>query len=396
MPDPEVAADIAPEVRALSRRLVPDAEAIGQRMAERICAEIPEYAEGQYAGIDDVVRSCTANAAYILGVLAGDHRPSLDSPRATGAARAEQGFPYAAVLQAFRIGGRFVWELLVENAAPEERDVLLLAAADVWAVSDNLAASVTEAFRTALADRARRDGQRRAVLVGSLLDGDVDEQVWHASSMLKLDGDGGFVVIAAESPTPGAEGLPDIERVLRRRNVTSAWRLDHEHQEGVVALRFGFTVDDLVEVLSGLAAARVGVSARFGAVERAREGRRQARTACSAASPGTTEVLRFEEHPLGVLLASSPEQARSMVDAVLGAVLQLPEEDRTVMLQTARCWLAAGGSTSTAARQLHVHRNTVRYRVRRIEEVTGRDLSLPVDAAELYVALECVRILGLA
>nr|WP_246319640.1 helix-turn-helix domain-containing protein [Nocardioides kongjuensis] len=75
--------------------------------------------------------------------------------------------------------------------------------------------------------------------------------------------------------------------------------------------------------------------------------------------------------------------------------MALPEDDRAVVFATARAWLAAGGSTSTAARELHVHRNTVRYRIRRLEEITGRDLARPVDAAELYVALECVRILGL-
>jgi DNA-binding PucR family transcriptional regulator len=105
--------------------------------------------------------------------------------------------------------------------------------------------------------------------------------------------------------------------------------------------------------------------------------------------------VRFGQRPLGVLLANSPEQARAMADAVLGPVLAMPDEDGAVMLETARAWLAAGGSTSTAARQLHVHRNTVRYRLRRLEEATGRDLAVPIDAAEVYVALECVRILGL-
>ena len=66
-----------------------------------------------------------------------------------------------------------------------------------------------------------------------------------------------------------------------------------------------------------------------------------------------------------------------------------------MVIETARTWLAVGGSTSTAARELHVHRNTVRYRLRRLEELTGRDLATPVDAAELHVALECARFLGL-
>ncbi len=256
---------------------------------------------------------------------------------------------------------------------------------------------MTEAYRAALADRARRDGQMRSVLVGSLLDGDdgAAEQLWESAGVLDLDGGGDYLVVSAESPAPGAEGLYDVESELRRRNVASAWRLDHDHQDGVVALRLGFGVDDLVAALRDLAAARVGVSAVFSRLDKAPDGRRQARVACAAATPGSRQVLRFDEHPLAVLLASGPEPARALVDAVLAPVLALPADDRAVILDTARTWLAEGGSTSLAARQLHVHRNTVRYRIRRLEEVTGRDLAKPVDAAELYVALECVRILGL-
>ena len=63
-------------------------------------------------------------------------------------------------------------------------------------------------------------------------------------------------------------------------------------------------------------------------------------------------------------------------------------------LDTARAWFTNGGSTSRIARALHVHRNTVRYRIRRLQELTGRDLAQPLDAAEVHVALECVRLLG--
>jgi hypothetical protein len=388
--------EVAPEVRDLSRRLLPDSDALGARMAERICAEIPVYAEGQVLSYDALVESCSTNLHFVLGILAGEPPPGVESPRATGAARAESGVPYDAVLQAFRIGGRYIWELLVEHAAPEEHDVLLLAAADVWSVSDDLSDLVTEAYRGALTDRARRDSQMRAVLVGALLDGDeAAEQVFEAARVLNLDGAADYVVVAAESPAPGAEGLPDVERVLRRSNVASAWRLDHHHQDGVVALRFGFGVEHLVEVVAELATGRVGISTQLGGLDRASEGRRRARVACAAGTPGSPEVRRYDAHPLSVLLASSPESARSLVDTVLGPVVALPAGDREVVLDTARTWLAVDGSTSVAARQLHVHRNTVRYRLRRLEDLSGRDLAKPVDAAELHVALECARFLGL-
>ncbi|HWU23854.1 MAG TPA: helix-turn-helix domain-containing protein [Nocardioides sp.] len=390
---PSPGPEVAPEVRDLSRRLLADAERLGRLMADRICAEIPEYA----ARPDDrasVDASCTDNVRYILGQLAGDRPVSLDSPRATGATRAAQGFPYAAVLQAFRIGGRYVWELLVEHAGPEEQEVLLRAAADIWAVSDDLAVHVTDAYRRALADRVRRDTQQRSVVVGALLDGDPGGM--QGENVLALDGGRGFVVVAAETPGPGQDALGDVERLLRRTNVASAWRLDRDHQEGVVALRVGYDVDALTASLAELATGRVGVSRVFTSLEDTTRARQQARVACAAATPGAVAVVRFEQHPLAVLLASSPDQARQLAEAVLGPVLALPGEDRDVVIETARTWLAVGGSTSTAARELHVHRNTVRYRVRRLEEVTGRDLAQPVDAAELYVALECARILGLA
>lgn len=121
----------------------------------------------------------------------------------------------------------------------------------------------------------------------------------------------------------------------------------------------------------------------------------QARAACAAASAGSAEVVRYDEQPLGVLLAGGPEHARAMVDAVLGGLFDMRSDDRAVLLKTARTWLAAGGSNAATSRSLHVHKNTVRYRIRMLEDVTGRDLTRPADAAELFVALESVRILGL-
>lgn len=385
------------EVRKLSARLLPESDQLGAAMAERIRAEIPVYDAGDTVSHDELVASCRVNARYILGNLAGEVAVS-ETPTETGTTRAEQGVPYAVVLQAFRVGSRFIWEVLVDRADPEDRDLLLLAAADIWAVSDQLSADVTDAYRRSMADRARRDGQMRAVLVGSLLDGDADATAYvgETAGMLDLGRATAYAVVSAESPAPGAEGLADVERALRRTNVRSAWRLDHDHQEGVVALRLGFGVEHLVDLLRGLARARVGVSDVVSRLDDIQEARRQARVACAAVSPGTVDVGRFGSAPLAVLLASSPDQARALVDAVLAPVLALPVDDRAVVIDTARAWLAAGGSTSTAARELHVHRNTVRYRIRRLEEVTGRDLARPVDAAELYVALECVRILGLA
>ena len=46
--------EVAPEVRDLSRRLLPDATRLGHRMAERILAEIPLYAAGDAVSLEDL------------------------------------------------------------------------------------------------------------------------------------------------------------------------------------------------------------------------------------------------------------------------------------------------------------------------------------------------------
>jgi len=99
-------------------------------------------------------------------------------------------------------------------------------------------------------------------------------------------------------------------------------------------------------------------------------------------------VRRFNVAPLAILLASTPKRSAELVQAVLGPVLDLPADDRAATLDTLTAWYAARGSTSATAQRLFLHRNSVRYRLRRFEELTGRDLTDPADAAEVYVALE--------
>jgi DNA-binding PucR family transcriptional regulator len=80
---------------------------------------------------------------------------------------------------------------------------------------------------------------------------------------------------------------------------------------------------------------------------------------------------------------------------VLGPVLHLAESDRDVILETLETYIDTGGSAADAAALLHCHPNTVRYRLRRIEELTGRSFTRPNDMAELAAAaygLELTRI----
>ncbi|MDP3894936.1 CdaR family transcriptional regulator [Nocardioides sp.] len=91
---------------------------------------------------------------------------------------------------------------------------------------------------------------------------------------------------------------------------------------------------------------------------------------------------------LGVyrLLACGPE--RALASAVLDrSVRRLIDHGDPDLLATATAYLAAGGNVQQAAAALNVHRQTVYYRVQRIEQVTGLDLSSGTDRLVLHLGL---------
>src|SRR5262249_32831291 len=119
---------------------------------------------------------------------------------------------------------------------------------------------------------------------------------------------------------------------------------------------------------------------------------RQARLAMATAGPDSSEVVQYGQVPVRVLLATAPEAAIAVARGILGPVLALPAAECDSLLCTVEAWFAAKGATSEAAERLHVHRNTVRYRLRRVTELTGRSLTEPSGIAEIHLALEAARV----
>jgi hypothetical protein len=384
-----------PGVRALSHDLLTKLDDLAAQLADRIRAAEALYRDEQAVPSTDLWRSCRHNLEHILTQLAGDAPGNVAPARATGRRRAEQGIPLPAILHAYRVGGRFVWDTLLAHAdTGAARDALLRMAADVWTIIDDYSEALIEEYRQTVAEQARRDTQIRTAAVGALLDGTVREEarLWESAAMLRLPHHGTFVVVAAETQGPGREALPRVEDTLRRHNIASAWRLDSEHQVGVVSIHPPVTVTKLCHRLTPLTAGRVGVSERYSSLDRTPTAVRQARIACAAGTPGGRELIRYEQQPIAVLLASLPDLGGNVAYAILGPILALPAPDRDLLLDTLRAWFAEDGSATAAAARLHVHRNTVHYRLRRVEALTSRSLTRPMAVGELHLALESIRI----
>lgn len=128
-----------------------------------------------------------------------------------------------------------------------------------------------------------------------------------------------------------------------------------------------------------------GAEALSGALDEARFALQVAQTAGRPVSVvSSTDVT---SHVL--LLANVPDDVRrTFAQRVLGPVIAQDERSGGELLGTLSEFLAQSGSWTRVAKALHLHVNTVRYRIERIEDLTGRDLSRFEDRVDVFLALK--------
>jgi purine catabolism regulatory family protein/PucR-like helix-turn-helix protein/diguanylate cyclase with GGDEF domain len=81
-------------------------------------------------------------------------------------------------------------------------------------------------------------------------------------------------------------------------------------------------------------------------------------------------------------------------DSVLGPIEQGDEEYGGELLRSLEAFIEQNGQWEKAARAVYCHRHTLRYRMRKVEELTGRDLSRAHDRIEFWLALRARELVG--
>ncbi|MGW4535646.1 PucR family transcriptional regulator [Nocardia sp. NPDC004340] len=153
---------------------------------------------------------------------------------------------------------------------------------------------------------------------------------------------------------------------------------------GVVNRRLG----RIAPALGGIRLA-VGVSARQ--PEEPLAGTISAAAAASTAAredagPVSVRVADIDS-AVGLFTAVPGGLQRRFAERVLGPVLEYDRVHGAGLVGTLEVFLGCDGSWRQAAERMHVHLNTVRYRIGRIEELTGRDLGRIEDRLDLYLAV---------
>ncbi len=131
---------------------------------------------------------------------------------------------------------------------------------------------------------------------------------------------------------------------------------------------------------------RVGLSDRFRDLEKVSTATREARWALESAVGGSMRVGRYGDQT-SLFGPRSLGEGRAVVQRVLGPVLEYDAEHGTSLLASVETFLRCNRSWQRAAAELFVHKQTLVYRVRRVEELTGRKVNSTADVAELWFAL---------
>ncbi|MER6815842.1 helix-turn-helix domain-containing protein [Actinomadura nitritigenes] len=308
--------------------------------------------------------------ALLRGVLAAlaDGAPGeelLDAAGRLGSDRARQGVPVAAFLDGFQAGRAHLVRTLIEDGRRQGvPDALLLdGVSRIDEINTALVHRMVHAHRVAELEMARTTREGRVQMLRQLLHGEA------VPVLAPLDPETEYHCVVSDVSDPA------VAAELEARLVAAGPGLC-----GLVDGRFAALVARLPApgpVRSGplLVAAP---PARPGGVAPLYDLGRRALRAGSAA--GLTGLRELAGLALLTVTEAEPELGGLLADGLLGG-LDRDDPFHRELAGTALAYLDHGGRIEPTAAALHVHGNTVKYRVRRFQELTGRALLDPSGGA---------------
>lgn len=410
--------DRDPDSRALlliSERINARIEDIARRLAQTYRDEVIEYRAFADGVVErDVLPLASEKIRQMLTSLMTETPPAEEEIRLNARAAARrfhQAVPLPALLRAYRVRERTIWDELVDCADlqdPAQLRVLLRLAGRVMEHVDVMSAAVVQAYVEEQAGLRRNRPILRSDVLEALIHGRATPEgrarLRDALDLQGFDLEGHRHAILTFRFPPGQQDL------ARAQEVTS--RVLGEPLEGTTRGRLGLMglrdeeIVWLVEAPEhgrGLqeAAARAvqdvewlvaGVGSSGGGVDHAAVSYRQARAATDIAltTPGADRVQTHRDVLLGLTLAEGADAA-GLVESALEPLLAYDREHGSELLETLEAYIQHRYQAARAATVLHVRPNTVLYRLKRIARITGHDPMHPDGLLVLSLGIRTLR-----
>ncbi|MPY99115.1 MAG: hypothetical protein GEU97_14155 [Actinophytocola sp.] len=393
-----------------------DAEVLARTLVDAIATELPELAAD--ARVRELFE-CTVldNVVSALRVISGrseDVEP-VAPPVALEFARrlAQRGVPLTLMLRAYRLGQAMFQQHMIARIAEEDVSVGEVASGSmalssfVFMFIDGVSEQVVSAYQLEWDDwlrhrNASRLAKVRAVLNGRLTErADVDRTLgfavaashvgavlWCGNDMDDTGDADRFAQLERHAATlESALGASPRSSLLVSPDALTlwAWIPAATVDADGVGKAMGGAVEEIHAALGQPAAGLDG----FRATHRQAL---QAQALALAADPAhrMPVIAASQLGPLA-LVASEIAGVRAWVQDVLGG-LAVDDENTARLRETVWSYLSSGSSLNTAAGELHLHKNSIQYRIRKAEDARGRSLS--EGRIDVEVALLACRILG--
>jgi PucR C-terminal helix-turn-helix domain len=373
---------------------------VTEEMVDAIQREVAEYARPLDLAYNDVLHQAVGYAVHHfvdrIANQSAPREPTVEFFRSVGRGEAIEGRSLEPLQSALRLCARVAWRSMTSPLAgasaaldggpcyPFDADTLSMLGEAIFLYLDELAGACAEGYQQAKARVADEMERRRRRL---------------------LD------LIVADPPA-SPEAIADLARAAnwrlpRRVAAVALQSTEHDHLTPAPALPGEVLMDLtrrdpclLLPDADGPGRAAMierglrGWSAAVGPavpLARASSSLRWARRALALAQCGIVgpagPIIRCGEHLSALLILSDEELVRTLSAVRLGPLRRLRPAQQDRLAETLLAWLQNSGNAQEAARSLHVHPQTVRYRLRQLDELFGETLHDPDARFELEIAL---------
>ena len=378
---PRISSDQEAGLRELARRLRPREDVLAERLLTAYRAEIPQYAQ-----VSDPVVLSDMTAVSLGGLRAWLGFLELERPLATPdrsgegellqpvlesiRRRALQGVGMDAMLRAFRIAVRVVWQETLE--LPVDPELIGPLSTRMLEFTELMTTAVERAYAVEALRASGEPELSRSALFEAILS-DQNREQYHQAARLSAPH---CVVVVEVPPDASAFSLDDLAAALVREARAAYWTTRLRSVVAACPVDPAGGRDALLRRLARFTNAGRPLAVAVGAIAEGPEEIRQSylealeamrvgsRLSAHDAEPGRAAVGRVHDcqelAPLAVLVAD-PERARRFAQGCLEPLGRLAE--RGWVLPTLSAYLRCQGKLKEVAADLAVHPNTVRYRL---------------------------------
>ena len=376
--------------RPLAEVLRPELASLATEIVDEIRAKIPNYArplDGPYG------KSIQAGVHYALTLFIEQiANPDASAQKCyevhhkLGQNEMREGRSLDDLQAAYRVGARVSWRRVMRVGKRNglSSAVMSQLADAVFAYMDKLASVALDGYLEAKATSAGALETWRRRLLGMVL----QTPPAPPAALAELAQLIGWTVPEKASPI-AVHTLPGTGHNQRKPTLEADVLADLDGIEPRLLVPGEVTDARLAVIRAALPQCRlaIGPAVRLDSVAYALRWARKALTLAQQGVLPDRQVIRCEQHLSTVLVHSDDRLLATLRDRLLAPLRGLTTKQRERMLETLRAWLDVQGSVPDMAALLDVHPQTVRYRMRQLEQSLGPLLHDPHQRFELELVL---------